>query len=258
MATATQGLRFIYFQMIVAYGFSARPRGLNRGTKMFRVAIQIKELISSNVTSAIESASNPAKMLTLLQREIEESIISLTGDHTRISQNKRRLEASLVQHELKEADWGDKAKTAMDHGREDLARQALLAREDCRQAIVRLKDEITAADANLAEIDAAIRELEAKREETRAQARAQIAADEAARAGATGGAASRAEAHLNRINTLGQRAQFATEDEASSRTNASVDREIEEMRRASAVEAELAALKASAPAPAKKAGGKKG
>lgn len=224
---------------------------------MFRVAIQIKELISSNVTSVIESASNPAKMLTMLQREIEESIISLTCDHTRVTQNKRRLETSLTQHELKEADWGDKAKTAMDHGREDLARQALLAREDCRQAIVRLKDEITAADANLAEIDAAVRELEVKREETRAQAKAQIAADEAARAGAGGGAASRAEAHLNRINSLGQRAQFAAEDEGPARTNASVDREIEEMRRASAVEAELAALKAAAPAAPKKTVAKK-
>jgi phage shock protein A len=145
----------------------------------------------------------------------------------------------------------------MDHGREDLARQALLAREDCRQAIVRLKDEITAADANLAEIDAAVRELEVKREETRAQAKAQIAADEAARAGAGGGAASRAEAHLNRINTLGQRAQFAAEDEGPARTNASVDREIEEMRRASAIEAELAALKAAAPAAPKKTVAKK-
>lgn len=225
---------------------------------MFRVAIQIKELISSNVTSAIESASNPAKMLTLLQREIEESIIALTGDRTRVSQNQRRLEALLTQHELKEADWGDKAKIAMDHGREDLARQALLAREDCRHEIARLKSEIAAADASLAEIDAAVRELEAKREETRAQARAQHAAEEAARAGATGGAASRAEAHLNRINTLGQRAHFATEDEAPSRTVASVESEIEDMRRASAIEAELAALKAAAPAPAKKAGSKKG
>ena len=166
---------------------------------MFRVAIQIKELISSNVTSVIEAASNPAKMLTLLQREIEESIIALTGERTRVAQAKRRLEASLVQNDLREADWSDKAKIAMDNGREDLARQALLAREDCRQAIARLKDEIAGTDASLAEIDAAMRELEAKREETRAQAKAQMAADQAS-AGGAAGAASRAEAHLNRGN----------------------------------------------------------
>lgn len=224
---------------------------------MFRVAIQIKELISSNVTSAIEAASNPAKMLTMLQREIEESIISLTGERTRVTQARRRAEASLTQHELKEADWADKAKTAMEHGREDLARQALLAREDCRQTIAQLKADIAGADANLAEIDAAVRELEAKREETRLQAKTQMAADHAASGGSSGGGASRAEAHLNRIATLEQRAQFATEDEIPARTSASVDREIDEMRRASAIEAELAALKAAS-APAKKSGGKKG
>ncbi len=225
---------------------------------MFRVAIQIKELISSNVTSAIEAASNPAKMLTMLQREIEESIISLTGERTRVTQAKRRAEASLTQHELKEADWADKAKTAMEHGREDLARQALLAREDCRQAIAQHKADIASADANLAEIDAAVRELEAKREETRLQAKAQMAADHAASGASTvGGGSSRAEAHLNRIATLEQRAQFATEDEIPARTSASVDREIDEMRRISAIEAELAALKAAS-APARKTGGKKG
>lgn len=222
---------------------------------MFRVAIQIKELISSNVTSAVEAASNPAKMLMMLQREIEESIISLTGERTRVTQARRRFEASLAQHELKEADWADKAKTAMDHGREDLARQALLAREDCRQTIAQLKADIAGADANLAEIDAAVRELEAKREETRQQAKAQMAADQTA-SGATGGGASRAEAHLNRIATLEQRAQFAAEDDAAGRTNASVESEIAAMRRASQVEAELAALKAAS-TPAKKTGGKK-
>jgi phage shock protein A len=119
-----------------------------------------------------------------------------------------------------------------------------------------LKDEIAETDASLAEIDGAMRELEAKRDETRQQAKAQMAADQAARP--AGGSASRAEAHLNRIATLEQRAHFATEDEVPARTNASVESEIEAMRRASAIEAELAALKAAAPAPAKKAGSKKG
>jgi phage shock protein A len=223
------------------------------GARMFRIAIQIKELISSNVTSVVEAASNPAKMLTMLQREIEESIISLTGERTRVGQAKKRLEASLVQHELREADWSDKAKVAMDHGREDLARQALLAREDCRKTIAGLKDEIAGADASLAEIETAMRELEVKREETRVQAKAQMTADQASRADA-GGAASRAEAHLNRIATLEQRAQFAAEDELPARTNASVEREIEEMRRARMIDAEVEAMRTAAE---KKAAGKK-
>ena len=217
---------------------------------MLRVAIQVKELISSNVTSAIEAASNPAKMLVKLQREIEEAIINLEGERTRTRQRKTRLEASLTQNEMREADWSDKAKTAMDHDREDLARQALMAREDCRETIATLKDDIAKADADLAEIDAAVKELEAKREDTREQAKAQAAAD-AESCGSSGGA-SKAERHLDHISRLEKRTEFATEDHASGRANASVDREIEEMRRASTVDAELEKLKGGSKATAKR------
>jgi len=74
---------------------------------MLRVAIQVKELISSNVTSVIESASDPVKMLMNLQREIEEAIISLQREHTLTTQNTARLEVQLTQTELSEADWGE-------------------------------------------------------------------------------------------------------------------------------------------------------
>ncbi|QFT76788.1 PspA/IM30 family protein [Erythrobacter sp. THAF29] len=224
---------------------------------MFRVAIQVKELISSNVTSAIEAASNPAKMLNQLRREIEEAIIALEGERTKTRQHKKRLEASLTQNEMREADWSDKAKAAMDHDREDLARQALMAREDCRETIGQLKDDIAKAESDLAEIEEAIAELEAKREDTREQARAQAAADSSA-CRSTGGKASKAESHLNRISTLEKRAEFATEDSAAARTNASVDREIDEMRRASSIDAEIEKLKGgSKKAPTKRAPRKK-
>jgi phage shock protein A len=227
---------------------------------MMRVAIQVKELISSNVTSVIESASNPAKMLNRLQREIEESIIALQRERTLTERRKTRLEAELAQQEMREADWSDKAKTAMDHDREDLARQALMAREDCTANIAKIKDDLDACANDLVEVDQAISDLEAKREETREQARHQMAADaENAPAGTPGTATSKADAHLSRISELEKRAEFATEDHAGKREHASVDAEIEEMRRASKIDAELAAMKSSGAkkAPAKKTPAKK-
>lgn len=225
-----------------------------------RVAIQFKELISSNVTSVIETASNPVKMLNRLQREIEEAIISLEGERTRTSRQITRLEASLSQSELREADWTDKAKTAMNHGREDLARQALIAREDTTANIAKIKDEIATAKSDLAEIETAITELEAKREDTRRQALEQASADGvASTSGTPSGKTSRAEAHMGRISELEKRTEFATEGSAQSRAHASVDDKIEAMRRDSKIEAELAAMKdtAAEKAPAKKAPAKK-
>jgi len=226
---------------------------------MLHVAVQIKELISSNVTSAVEAASNPVKMLMNLQREIEEAISSLQRERTLASQRKTRLGAQLTQQELFEASWSDKAKTAMNHDREDLARQALMAREDCAAAITKIKDDIATADADLSEIDSAMAELEAKREDVREQARQQKTADAARTpAGTPGAAAAKADRFRGRISEMEKRTAFATEDYSGGRANASVDQEIEEMRRAGQIDTELAAMKTPAKqAPAQKAPAKK-
>lgn len=218
---------------------------------MFRVAIQVKDLISSNVTAALEAASNPVKMLNKLQREIEEAIIVLEGERTRTQQKLKRHEAALTQNQMREADWGEKARTAMDHDREDLARQALMAREDCRETMADLMQNIETAKAELKEIDAAVKELEAKREETREQMQAQSAADGC---GGTSGDTkqSKAEKTLGRIAGLEKRAEFASEDYTSERSAANVDRELDDMRRQRSVDAEMEALEGGAKAPAKK------
>lgn len=219
---------------------------------MFRVAIQVRDLISSNVTSALEAASNPVKMLNKLQREIEEAIIALEGERTRTQQKVKRHEAALTQNEMREADWGDKAKTAMDHDREDLARQALMAREDCRETMANLIQDIETAKAELKEIDAALKELEAKREETRQQVKAHAAADGGC--ASSGDKPSKAEKALGRIAGLEKRAEFASDDYASERSSANVERELGEIRRQRAIEMEMEALKgAGDKAPAKKA-----
>lgn len=224
---------------------------------MFRIAIQIKELVSSNVTSALDTASNPAKMLNRLLREIEESLIGLTGELTKARRQKERLEIDMTQAELRESDWSDKVKTAMDHGREDLARQALLAREDCRVGIARLQHDATERQSVITEMEEAESQLEAKRTEVRTRIAEQQAVDGDGCGGvAAGGFARRTERRMDHIVDLEKRTEFATETTAASRANAAVEREIEEMRRARAIEEELAILRGGAAAsekPQKKA-----
>ena len=222
---------------------------------MFRIAIQVRELISSNVTSALDGASNPAKLLARLQREIEEALIGLAGETTKARRQQDRLKAELVQANAQEADWGAKARVAMDNGREDLARQALHAREDSRGKIARLKQDIARLDADMTEMQEAEIQLEAKRDDVRKRLADQLAADGNASGSAPrGGFASRTEQRMDHIADLEKRTAFATEDDAAGRGNASVDREIEEMRRERLVDDELAAMRSAAPAKPKKAG----
>lgn len=152
------------------------------------------------------------------------------------------LEAQRYQTQFREADWGDKAKVAMDGGDEALARQALLAREDCRQLLDAIEDNLKAAKTQVQTIKKALEELNFKREDVRERASNQVAADKSGGMGGYGGQ-SKTGKRLDKISKLERRADFATDDIAPSVGQASVTRDIEEMRREKMVQEELDALR---------------
>ena len=220
---------------------------------MFRITVQVRELISSNVTSALDAASNPAKMLNRLQREIEDAIIDLHGELSKARRQKERLRTELTQTEDRVTAWSEKAKVAMNHGREDLARQALMAREDCRGKQERIDRDIDGLAADITEMESAIGDLESKRDEVRQRHADLVAADaEANSTGAGRQYGSRTERRLDHIDALEKRTAFAVEAGADSCSNAAIEREIEEMRRGQAIEEELAAMRQDKPSGAKK------
>ena len=225
---------------------------------MFRIAVQVKEIIASNVTSALDGATNPAKMLRQLQREVEDAIIGLQGELTRARRRHERLAVERTQAELREADWGDKAKIAMDNRREDLARQALLAREDCRKGLDALRTDIATLAGEIGGMERALDELEAKRTETRQRLSDQLAAggELTGKVDDDLGFAGRTDRRMDRIARMEQRTNFVTDESTACRGDAAVDREIDTMRRDRTIDAELAAMRESArlaPRPTKKA-----
>lgn len=224
---------------------------------MVRIAIQVRELISSNISSALDGATNPAKMLAQLQREIEEALIGLHGDFVRTRRLKERMEAAIGAAKAQESDWADRAKIAMDHGREDLARQALMARENCRETVARGKKDIASFETELEEIAEAERQLEAKREEVRQRHADELAVRSSAMASAARSQdkSGRTEQRLDKIEKLEKRTLFAIDENAAAASEARINREIHELERESAIEEELAALRkdaSTAKKPAKK------
>ena len=210
-----------------------------------RIIIQVKELVSSNVTTMVEMASNPAKMLRLLRKEIEESDVALHGEITKLSRQKDRAEASAKRMAEDAKGWSEKAKIAMDHDREDLARSALLAREDIKLQAAnhtveagRLADEIADAKATLEQLDA-------KLAETNAQLKQQDAIETAGRtAQSPESTDSPTDRRMDRIASLERRVDHTLGDQPQALTsNAAVDAEIDAMSRDASVDAELEKLK---------------
>jgi phage shock protein A len=221
---------------------------------MITIAIRAREIVSSNVDSLVSKAGEPRKMLRLLQSEIEETLIALHGDAARAKRQRERLSDTAARLTAGAEEWTGKAKIAIDHGREDLARAALLTREAERAKAADAAVSAAALDDQIAEATAVIADLEAKRTAITARIAELVKAEAATQPGAAA-ADTHVDRRIDRIEALERRAGFVDVPEEAP-SPASLDDEIAGLQKASAIEAELAALKATA-APAKKAAGKK-
>lgn len=214
---------------------------------MIKVAVRISELVSSNVDSMVGKASNPEKMLRHLCTEIEESLVSLHGELSKATRRHERFRDEAGKLAAEAEEWTAKARIAVDHKREDLARSALLAREDGRR-----KAEARKADAAQAREEAdglaeTIAKLEARRREARERLKALPVESESGRT-QDRGSDTLGERHLDRIDRIERRVGFVT-DESAEPAPASVEAEIAALQREADIVGELAAMKAAARPP---------
>lgn len=215
---------------------------------MFEIAVRIKELTSNNLSCLVGNATSPAKMLRLLQLELEEAIIALTGDHTLALRRARDAAAQAAAQDTAAGDWQNKAKLALAGGRDDLARGALGEKENAKAAAATLRTAAADAEAEQAALAEAIAGLETKLDETRARLRAELAKAEpkAAPAPAAAKVNGRVDTLHDRITTLEKRIDFAAAAETGTAASAaSLDSELAALKREAVVDDELAALKKS-------------
>lgn len=207
---------------------------------MFERAKRVGQLVSSNVESLLDKASDPRKMLLLMRTQIEDSLVVLQGDLTKAKRKAQRLADSASAKASTAEEWTAKAKLAIDKGREDLARSALMAREGDRKLAAQLETEAETARAEVADIERTIAELEAKRADTQAWLDA-MPTDAKAEAEAASVRSSKAESRLDSVEALERRMNFSAA-RAAPASPSDVDAEIARLEQESAIEAELAAM----------------
>ncbi len=207
---------------------------------MFERAKRVGQLVSSNVESLLDKASDPRKMLLLMRTQIEDSLVALQGDLTKAKRKAHRLADSASAKAGTAEEWTAKAKLALDKGREDLARSALMAREGDRKLATQLETDAEAARAEVADIERTIAELEAKRADTQARLDA-MPTDAKAEAEADSVRSSKAESRLDSVEALERRMNFSAA-RATTVSPSDVDAEIARLEQETAIEAELAAM----------------
>jgi phage shock protein A len=143
---------------------------------------RVGTLLRANLNDLIDKAEDPEKMLRQLVLDMENQLLQVKTQVAIALADQHLLERRKAEAEQAEAQWRRKAETAVDKGRDELARAALeraLAQESIGGGFAQQLQDQKAEAENLR---SALRKLQAKLEETRARAELMMSEHRRARA----------------------------------------------------------------------------
>lgn len=132
---------------------------------------RFRDIISSNINAMLDKAEDPEKLIKLMIREIEDTLIELKAACAGVMAEQKKVERRLEGVKGREQFWDDRARLAVDKGRDDLAREALVEKRRFTDMLAALELERIEHGAMAAQYKDDIRQLEEKLAGTREKQR---------------------------------------------------------------------------------------
>jgi phage shock protein A len=126
---------------------------------------RLKTLISSNVNDLINKAENPEKMLNQLLIDMNSQLIESKKAVALAIADEKKLERETANQEALAQDWEKKAMLAVRAEKDDLAREALLRKQEYENAALEYRKQWDAQKAAVDKLKTSLRELQNKIDE---------------------------------------------------------------------------------------------
>jgi phage shock protein A len=148
-------------------------KNLKPYTRRIRMGIftRFRDIVSSNINAMLDKAEDPEKMIKLMIREMEDTLIELKSSCAATIANHKKVERLGQEAHEKEAFWNEKAELAVTKGRDDLARQALMERRRFNQRLEVVETELVDLAGMVDQYKNDITELENKLKSAREKQR---------------------------------------------------------------------------------------
>lgn len=203
---------------------------------------RLKTVISSNINDMIAKAENPEKMLNQLVIDMNQQMIDSKKSVAMAIADEKKLERELLEQKSQAAEWERKAVIAVKAGRDDLAKEALVRKQEAENYYLQLKPQWEGQKESVEKLKDTLRQLQNKIDEASRKKNILVAR------------AKRAEAQQKIQSTLasvsGNTSAFDTfdrmskkVDELEARADASV--ELADLSKSSSLEKEFAQLESS-------------
>ena len=201
---------------------------------------RFKDIVNSNINSLLDKAEDPEKMLRLMIGEMEDTVIDLKTTTAARMAEAIRSEKKVDEAKATVDRWQARAELAIEKGKDDLAREALIEKKHAQEVYDRALENISSLKKSVEEGKEEIRTLEDKIKAAKAklttlqrdQERAQERRDSSVNLNA------RFEEMENRINRMN-----AYNDLSKKSEEKSAEAKFSEMEKNEEIEAEIERIK---------------
>lgn len=126
---------------------------------------RFKRAIKSNINDMISRAENPEKMLNQLIVEMNEQLIESKKTVAAAIADEKKLERQILQNREQAGEWERKAMLAVRAGKDDLAKEALLRKQEYDGTARQYQGQWEAQKASVEQLKVTLRQLQQKIED---------------------------------------------------------------------------------------------
>ncbi|KAF0094592.1 MAG: phage shock protein A [Puniceicoccaceae bacterium 5H] len=128
---------------------------------------RFQDIIRANLNSMLEKAEDPEKLIKLMIQEMEDTLVDLKASCAGAMAQQTKVARMRDQAQERAESWGEKAELALDKGRDDLAREALVEKRAFQEEADNRDAEVTHFDEIIGKYREDINQLEDKLESAR-------------------------------------------------------------------------------------------
>jgi phage shock protein A len=126
---------------------------------------RIRTVLKSNINALISKAEDPEKMLNQLLMDMNEQLLEAKKQVAMSIADEKKLERQALENKAQSADWEKKAMLAVKAGKDDLAKEALVRKQEYDGYAASFQKEFESQHASVEQLKDALRQLQTKIEE---------------------------------------------------------------------------------------------
>ena len=123
---------------------------------------RLRDIVNSNLNAMLDKAEDPEKLIRLMIQEMEDTLVEIRASCAAAMANEKKVQRTREAVIANAQQWEQRAQLAVNRGREDLAREALMEKRRYKERAEKLANESSQLSVLIEQYQDDILQLESK------------------------------------------------------------------------------------------------